>query len=182
MTTPTIEPQIVAAGDTIIWQRTYADYPAPTWTLKYALRGASVINITGTASGTAHLITVTAATSANWLPGIYTWQGYVENAAGERHTVAVGTLQVNRDLTAVTETYDGRSHARKVLEAIEAVLEGRAAIDQEEMTHDGLQLKRTPIPDLIILREKYKREVQNEEIGEKVRQGLASGRKILVRF
>lgn len=182
MTTPTIEPQVIAAGDTITWQRSLPDYPAPTWTLKYALRGAGVINIVSAASGTNHLITETADTSAAWLPGIYTWQGYVENSSGERHTVAVGTMQITRDLTVITEAYDGRSHARKVLEAIEAVLEGRATTDQEEISHDGLELKKTPISDLIILREKYRREVQSEETAERIRQGLASGRKILVRF
>ena len=93
-TVPTIEPDSVVSGDTITWSRTLADYPAGTWTLKYRLINADgKIEITATASGTDHLVSVSSETSANYATGTYTWTAWVEKT-GERHTVAGGTMTV----------------------------------------------------------------------------------------
>ncbi len=60
---------------------------------------------------------------------------------------------------ADTET----THARRMLNAIEAALEGRASKDTESYTIEGRSLSRTPIPDLLRLRAIYRREVAAEE-------------------
>ena len=72
--TPTTEPAAITAGDSFTWQKTLADYPAGTWTLKYRfINAAGKIDITATASGTDHLVSVTPTTSAAYTAGDYTW-------------------------------------------------------------------------------------------------------------
>ena len=74
------------------------------------------------------------------------------------------------------------THATRVLAAIEAVLERRATKDQESYTIDGRSLSRTPISELLLLRNLYRREVQLEAQAENVAAGKANGRMILTRF
>jgi len=178
---PTIEPGTLTAGDRWRWKRQLSDYPAGTWTLKYALRNAgSRIDLTATADGTDHLIDVSAATTATYDPGDYDWIAYVSDGTS-RYTVARGRLTVKPDLAAA-DLYDSRSHARKVLEAVEAVLEKRATKDQASYSINGRSLARTPIADLLVLRDRYRAEVRREEAAERIAKGLSSGTKVLVRF
>lgn len=176
---PLSEPKQVTAGDTIKWRREdLAEYPASGgWGLSYALRNAAAqINLTATADGDAFGVTVAAATSATWAAGSYVWAAFVTKA-GERYEVGRGQIDVRANLAAAG-VYDGRTHAEKVLAAVEAVLEKRATKDQEELEIDGLSLKRTPLGDLIKLRERYRAEVARE-----VRQQNGGGsRRILTRF
>jgi hypothetical protein len=90
-------------------------------------------------------------------------------------------MEVEPDFSA-TATLDTRSHARKVLAAIEAVIERRATKDQEEYTIDGRSLKRTPVAHLLVLRYRYKREVEQEEQADRLAKGRGTGRKVVTRF
>lgn len=130
--TPTIEPVSVTAGDSISWLQSLSDYPASSgWALKYALRStAGKIDLTSAASGDDHLITVTPAASALWTAGTYQFQKYVEKGSAEtlqRVTLGLGSMIVAASLAAMTTATDTRSWARRSLEAIEAVIEGRAS-------------------------------------------------------
>lgn len=176
-----IEPSIITAGDTISWRRSLADYPAPTWVLTYALvNAAGKISITAAADGTDHLVSVAAATTAGYTAGTYRWQAYVTNGS-QRVTVGSGEVTIKPNFAAAT-TLDSRSHVKKVLDAIEAVIEGRASIDQEEYTIANRSLKRTPIAELLRLRQHYKTFYVQEQNAEKVAQGLFGKNKIYTRF
>ncbi|SFO63572.1 hypothetical protein SAMN05216567_101887 [Variovorax sp. OK605] len=74
---------------------------------------------------------------------------------------------------------DVRSHARRTLDAIEAVLEGRATSATAEYEINGRRLKYIPLNELHAMRSKYQREVAAEE-GKSGPRGV-SGR-IAVRF
>ena len=77
------EPTTIIAGDSVAWTKSLADYPAPTWTLKYRLvREGKSIEIVATASGSDHAIAVLPATSAGWLPGDYKWVAMVSDFGG----------------------------------------------------------------------------------------------------
>jgi len=69
-----------------------------------------------------------------------------------------------------------------VLESIEAVLESRASIDQESYSINNRSLARTPIPDLVVLRDKYRGEYVREKRAERIRNGLGHSGTIKVRF
>lgn len=159
----TIEPVEIVVGDTLEWQKSLADYPAPSWTLNYYFRGrVGSFDITASASGSDHLVTVAKATTAGYKAGDYQWTAVVSSAT-ERFTVGEGLTTVKPDPTKTGAGLETRGHARKVLDAIEAVLEGRASKDQEEYTIGQRSLKRTPLEELMKLRNRYRAEVLAEE-------------------
>jgi len=130
---PTIEPVSAVCGDTWSWKKTLSDYPAPTWTLTYYLRSREgEQNFNATASGTDHLVSVTAAATAAYKAGRYGWTAVVTSGA-ERHTVGQGELVVLADPSKTGMGQDPRSHARKVLEALEAAIEGSATGGQMDL-------------------------------------------------
>lgn len=183
---PTLEPDELVAGDTVEFRRSLGVFSASQgWSLEYALRGPASITWTSTAEGDDHKVLVTAQTTAAYTAGLYEIAGYAKKGSGaslERHRIHFGTIAIRPNLSAVSGVHDPRSHARKVLDAIEAVLEKRASKDQESYTIAGRMLSRTPVGDLVALRDRYREEVAREEQAERIRAGLGHGGKILVRF
>ena len=181
---PTTEPGVLNVGDTWKWTKTLADYPADVWTLTYRFKSSvGGFEVVASASGTDHSVTVAYGTTAGYAAGFYGWVASVSNGS-ERYIVDSGTCTLNPDYRAGTATaaYDGRTHARTVLDAIEAVIEGRATVDQQEYEIAGRRLKRMPVADLLKLRQHYKTEVQSEAMAEAIRNGTGTGRKIQFRL
>jgi hypothetical protein len=175
---------ILIAGDTLDFMTTVPDYPATAgWTLTYRLAprtAGTAISFPATALGSDYRVQVAAVTTAGWAAGEYSWAAYVSKA-GNRFTVDAGTITIQPD-PGVVATSDTRSHARRVLAAIEAVIEGRATRDQEEYTIGNRSLKRTPIRDLLTLRDRYKSEVNAEDAGRRLLAGETPGYALQVRL
>lgn len=185
MTIPTTEPAELRAGDTWEWRREdlAADYPASAWTLTYRFKNAAGgFEVIAAADGDAFAVTVAAATTAAYAAGTYAWAAQVVSGATKK-TVDSGTFKVLPNLFAgqATAASDQRTHARKTLEAVEAVIEGRASLDQEEFQIGGRMLKRMPIADLLRFRAFYKGEVDREQAAEALANGMGVARKIQVR-
>lgn len=181
---PSTEPSALRAGDTWKWTRTLADYPAPTWTLKYRFKHptAAGFEIVASASGTDHSITLAAADSGK-TAGTYSWIAWVEGGSSEKYTVGEGVVEITADYRsgAATTVLDDRTHAAKVLAAIEAWIEGRdMAVAEYEIA--GRRMKYIPIADLVKLRNRYRQEVATEEAQRKLAAGLGTGRRIQVRI
>lgn len=155
-------PSKLTAGTTLRIPIAVSSCPAPTFVVSLHLRGASAINLTASAEGAGHLIEADAATTSGWAPGTYWW---ALRADGDGVVVDIedGRLTIAPNLVAAQAGYDGRSHARRVLDAIEAVIEGRASRDQQSYTIGNRSLQRTPIADLLSLRAKYRAEVAAED-------------------
>ncbi len=180
----TIEPAELTVGDTWSWRRdTWVnDYPANAgWVLTYRLIGKNgAITITATADGASFLINVAAATTAAYVAGTYAWAASVTKAS-EKYTLDNGTIVLKPNLTAIGTT-DLRGFAEKALESIEAVLSNRATVDQQSFEIAGRKLSRTPITDLLKLRDTFRREVKNLKDAEAIAKGLGTKRTILARF
>lgn len=184
---PTIEPLEIIAGDTLTWKKSLPDYPATSgYTLKYRLiNAAGKIDITATASGDDHLINVSAATTAAYTPGTYTWTSFIEKGADaslERYTIMTGTIIVKPSLATQTAGYDTRSHVKKVLDALDSLIEGKASRDAMQISIAGQTITKMSPEELIKWRSHYARLYQQELAAENINKGLASGRKILARF
>jgi hypothetical protein len=181
---PTNEPTSLRAGDTWTWKRTLADYPAGTWTLKYRFKCSTTgFEITCTASGTDHLATVAAATSAAYVAGTWTWIAWVEGGVSEKYTVDSGSIKIEPEYRtgAATVALDDRSHAVKMLAAIETWLESRdPAVAEYEIA--GRRMKYIPIAELLKLRSRYQAEVANNENAARIARGEGIGRKIQFRI
>ena len=183
---PETEPTIFTAGDRVTWKRTDlgTDYDPDSYSLKYSARlensGATEIEITASESGTDYIVEVGQSTSVGYKAGIYHWQAYITRTSdSERITIDSGTWEIkpNRDTTAS----DPRNHVKRVLDAIEAVIEGRSTRDQENYSIQGRSLSRTPIPDLLILRDRYKAEYVREQRAERIKNNLGHSGIIKVR-
>jgi hypothetical protein len=186
MTVATIEPISVRAGDTWVWRREdlTADYPASVWTLTYRFKNsAGGFAVVAAADGDYFEATVAAATSASIAAGDYAWQARV-TAGAVSHTVGTGVSSVLANLfaTSATVASDQRSQARKVLEAIDAVILGRASKDQEEYAIGNRSLKRTPLAELQALRDRYAARVRAEEAVDRLAQGRPARNKLFVRL
>lgn len=184
---PETEPASVIAGDRLAWKRTDlgSDYPPASYTLSYTARrqsdGTDSIAITASADGSDYVVEVGQATTAVYEVGDYRWQAYLtRDADSERVTIDYGTWEVVAD--RATSTSDPRSHAEIVLDAVEAVIEGRATKDQENYSISGRSLVRTPIGDLLRLRQVYRAEVRSGQSADAVRNGKRDGSLVRMRF
>jgi len=184
---PTTEPTTFVAGDRVAWTRSdlIVDYPTAEYSLKYTSRlfgdGTAETAIQSTEINNIYTVIFSSAATANIKPGIYHWQALItQTSTNQRVTVDSGTWEVmaNRD----ESTDDPRGHIKKVLDAVEATIEGRASKDQESYSIQGRSLARTPIPDLILLRDKYRAEYVRETRAERIRNGLGHSGIIKTRF
>ena len=178
---PLTEPTAARAGDTWTWQRSLPAYPAGVWTLGYTLFSANgAINLTATANGTDHRIYVAPATTGAYTAGRYDWLAYVSDGT-DRFQIGTGALHILPQIT--TSAHDARSHARKVLEALEATIEGRATsgdLDVIETTFGDRSIKRD-LAGLLKLRSQYQQMVAMEAASARIGAGLG-GQLIGVRF
>src|SRR6185369_6878745 len=82
-------------------------------------------------NGQEYVVNVTKAVTNDWDAGTYAIQGFVDNGTS-RFQIYDGFIEALPSLSTIEDSVDLRSHVRKVLDNIEAVLEGRA-------THDVLE-------------------------------------------
>jgi hypothetical protein len=162
---PSTPPAELRAGDTAKWRRELPDYPASaSWQLKVTLVGQQGAHtVTADAAGDAFVFTLPASTTAGWTAGRYVRTEYVTNGT-ERYTVDTGEVVLLPDLAAATAAIDTRSHARKVLDAIETWLESRAPT-AGAFEHAGIKIQNYPLADLLALRDRYRAEVRRETAG-----------------
>ena len=182
-TIPTVEPASVVAGDTITWKITLQDYPAGTYTLKYRLlNSAGKIDITATASGTDHLVSVSSTTSASWTAGKYDFTAWVEKT-GERYTVGSGRIEVKANM-AVANTFDARSDARKIYESLmtayQSAATSRAFVQEYEIA--GRRMRFNNKADWISEINFWKSQVAAEDRAAAIADGAGAGARVLVRF
>jgi hypothetical protein len=184
---PSTEPTKLIAGDRWAWKRTDLGgyYPPADYALTYSARlegsGATEISITASESVSDYIVEVASATTEAYTAGKYHWQAYITRSSdSERITVDSGTFEVIADRDNATT--DPRTHVKIVLDAIQAVIESRASKDQEAYSINGRSLNRTPLKDLIMLRDKYAALYASEQKAERIANGLGSNSRVLVRF
>ena len=180
--------QSFSAGDTLKIEKNIDGFPSMEFGIAISLRApGSAIDIKEGAegvtiahNGTGFLITVSSATTKTWKSGCHSYAVYMIKG-DERYTVEVGHVEIKPDIEAQTD-YDGRSHVKKVLDAIEAVIEKRASNDQMSYTIAGRSLSRIPIPELLKLRDVYRIEYNREMKAADIARGEYRGGMLKVRF
>lgn len=162
-TIPDREPTVIQAGDTLLWSRSFPDYPPSAgWTLKYAFRGVGSFDISAEddGSGNGYIVLVPAATSAV-AAGLYEWVAWVENTADpvEKHSVASGRVIVRPQLST-TAAGTRQQHAERMVALIEAQLEQLAASPVETYTIEQQTTVRRKMLELEGTRARYKAELR----------------------
>lgn len=188
------EPLIFSVGDTLTWIRlfsevTYYDHDGNAqnpkasdgWTLTYYAKNASSsFSFAASADGDDYLVLVTAATTAAYTAGVYAWTAYVAKGT-ERYEIDSGTVEVLPNMAA-SGALDRRTHAKKMLDAIETLLEGRIPNDVNRYAHEGVDITRMTPEELLLLRDRYRAEYVMEQRLERTRKGLGHRGRILGRF
>lgn len=151
-------PKTITAGTSASWA--FADDRAGEWV--YYLRGPGAYEIHGQLEDGQVTFSPGADATETWAPGLYEWRLYLQNGT-DKQAIAGGKLTVEADFTQLPAGHDGRSHAKRMLDAIEATLEGRVVSDHEKYSIDGRSLDRIPIEQLHKLRRQYKRTVMKED-------------------
>lgn len=115
MPTPTLN-----AGGSYTELVTAASYPASAgWVLKSRFTpraaGGAAVALTAAAEGDSHRFTATAAVTATWAAGAYSWVQWAERGS-DSYTVATGQLQVLPNLRTLAVGTDTRSQAQRALD------------------------------------------------------------------
>ena len=179
--TPTTEPTTLIAGDTAKWIKILVDHLSSSgWSLTYTLiNAAAKITFAASASDNNFLVNVPADTTENWAAGSYSWRSQVSRD-GEVYTVGSGTIAVQPSFGV--NTLDNRSFARTALGNIEAYLQNGANLTAASYEIAGRKLQRISVPDLLVMRDRYRAEVAREDAAANVAAGLPDRRRIMVRF
>lgn len=154
-------PASFAAGETVSWRTESAEYPSSGYTLRTILSTSTArLEVSGVAqSDGSWSSTITRTQSEGFVPGVYEWRAYAETST-ERYQIGAGRVTVRP--SALTSAADLRSPDQIALDAIDAVLAGRASRDQEEMTFSGRSIRRHSIESLMRLRAYYASRVAQE--------------------
>jgi len=182
--TPTVEPTTIIAGDTLRWQITLNDYLASDgWTLNYALRNATNhYDITGTASGTDHLLEVDSSDTATWAPGVYHWAAHVTDGT-ERFTVRRGTFTITADpVNPVPQEF--RTQAAKAVDDLKTALATFKATAGRVKRYSvaGRDIEFESLGEMMKLLSMWQRELANEEAAARLNTGKASPLLLQVRL
>lgn len=176
------EPRWFVAGDTVEWTKTASSYPATDWTLTYYFNNltAGQLTWTATADGENHVISETAEDTADISPG--RWQVSAVYVNGVRRaSEGIGQIVVLPNPT--DNTQDHRTQSQRMLEAVEAVLEGRASKDQESYSLEGRSLTRMGTEELYRWADRIRAEVRLErDAFNRVNGGGGSSRRVSVVF
>jgi len=182
--------QTLQQGDSATWLDDPIELPdgrqadAPSgWTLNYALRGPTQLDLVATASGQSWSTSITTVQSAALSAGLYAWVAYVTKGS-ERITVASAELTIEQDITLLTTTFDPRSSARKALEQCEAAMSTFNATGGKVKKYEiaGRTMEFATIGELMTLHSFWQARVMTEQSQESVSKGLRSPRNLYVRF
>ena len=185
MTTPTLEPTELRAGDTWTWTRSLPDYPATTWTLKYRFKHASAagFEIVASAAGSDFSISVAASASTAYEAGDWTWMSWVEKVDGTKITVGQGLTRI---LPIIAMGWSPRHSTTAAMPARRWRLSNpgsKIAIRPSRNTRSpGRRMRYIPVVDLLKLRQLYKAEVAAEEAAAAIANGVAAPKRIQFRM
>ena len=146
---PSKEPTELQLGDFWAWKRIdlATDYPTAAYALIYEFNlvdgsTASNFTLTATEANDEYIISTTSTTS--YTAGNYNWIAYIQRSSDNaRIKIGEGFTEIQQNYATTTASV--RSHAKVVLDAIEAVIENRATIDQSSMSIAGRSLSRMSV-------------------------------------
>lgn len=186
---PSQEPHELVSGDRWTWQRPDLanTYDPSEYSLTYEFHcdsgggGPHGFTLTATETSDNYYIEIPSATTANYNAHLYKWYAFITRTSdSERIAVDNGSSKIVDDFADTNA--DQRSHAKKVLDKIEAVIEGRATRKEASYSIAGRSLSLTPITELLQLRATYRALYMNEVYRDRVKNGKPTGRTIKAKF
>ena len=180
-------PRSIVIGDLVQFKLTQysTDYPNTSHSMTFMARsgtGANVeFSIAASNSGDDYLFSASSAATSAFTAGLYHYQIEVlETSSNNRLILDQGELDVTVDLDV--NAVDPRTHAEKMLQKIEAVLENRADADVSSYSIAGRSLTKMTPEELLTWRDNYRREVKAYRRQLDVKHGRKTSSTILMRF
>jgi len=186
---PSQEPNELVVGDYWAWRRDdlASDYPPDSYALTYEFHedsgggGNHKFTITATEADNTYYIEVPTTTTDDYIAGDFIWSAYITRSSDSaRIQIDTGRTKITANLADTN--VDLRSHAKKVLDNIEAVIEGRATIDQSSFSLGGRSLSRMSVDELMTFRDRYRAEYLKEIKLARIRNKQGSGNTIKIKF
>jgi len=186
---PSQEPNTLVLGDYWAWKRDdlATTYPIGSYALTYEFHldvgggGTKKFTLTATEANDTYYIEAASSSTTGYAVGDYVWEAYItKSASSNRVMVDSGRTTISENLANTNA--DLRSHAKIVLDSLEAVIENRANIDQSSMSIAGRSLSRMSVDELMTFRDRYKAEYLKEIKLARIRNKQASGNTIKVKF
>ena len=168
-------PTELLAGTTLDVNASYSDYSSVSYSgVLYFNNASNNYTVSGTSlsDGSFDFI-VSASGTQNFVSGDYNY--YVFAVQGSTKTVAdSGSIRI---LPAISlgVAVDTRTANKRVLDAVDATLEGRATDDVLNYSIAGRTLAKTPVADLVALKKLYESKVFEEE-------RISNGRSRIVKY
>lgn len=186
---PSQEPETLVVGDRWVWQRPdlVTDYPTDQYALTYEFHidsgggGSHKFTITATETTTAYIVEVASTVTDDYTADQYKWYAFITRTSDSQR-VAVDNGMTTLVANFADTNADLRTHAKKVLDAVQAVIENRATIDQSSFSIAGRSLSRMSIDELFLVRDRYRAEYNEEVKKARIRNKKPSGNLIGVRF
>lgn len=177
---PNQVPDALQKSDFWAWKRSdlASDYPLASYSLKYKfylISGTTAANFTISASESNNEYIFETSSTSSHTAGDYRWTAIIIKTAGSVEAI------IGEGYTTVIDDAV-RSHAKVVLDSIEAVIEGRANMDQSSMSIAGRSLSRMSIDELLTFRDRYKTEWLKEVKEARIKNGMTTGNTIRVEF
>lgn len=183
---PSNVPSVLQLGDFWAWKKSNlaSDYPTADYSLSYEFNlidGATPANFTiGTTESGDEYIVATSNTSS-YTKGEYNWVEYITRTSDNaRIKLSEGFTEIQDNYATTSASV--RSHAKIVLDAVKAVIENRATMDQSSMSIAGRSLSRMSIDELFTLKDRYQAEYNKEVKQARIANGQGSGNTIKVKF
>lgn len=174
----------LVTGETLNYTVSVAEYVAADgWVLRLVLSpraGGTVYTVDSVPGGDDHLLTVSAAVTATWAPGQYAWEIWALRN-GEQYRLEAGQIRVLAGLLGATGGQDTRSEAEQGLQAIDALLAGKATSGVQRYTINGRELQSYSLTELLKLRQHLVAEVASQRRAAGIVDERGSVRRILVR-
>ena len=185
---PTQVPTELKLGDYFAWKinNLSTDYPNTGYVLSYEFNlidGGTPANITITATnlGADYKVEVASSVTAAYTKGEYNWVSYITRTSDSaRVKMAEGYVEVQDNYATTSASV--RSHAKIVLDAVKAVIENRATMDQSSMSIAGRSLSRMSIDELFQLKDRYQADYDAEVKKAAIKNGKSSRTTILTKF
>ncbi|MFY9589547.1 hypothetical protein [Rickettsia endosymbiont of Halotydeus destructor] len=182
MTISNIEPNSFTVGETVQWQKELTDYPTKDgWQLIYCFRNfENRFEVKAVAENNYYTIRLSSEETSKFSPAIYWWQSRVIKEELQ-YIIENGELTIKPNL-ALLDSYDGRSHVKQVLDALQATILGKASRDQLSYSISGRSLSRLSPAELLKWRDVYKSEYARNLQEEQLNKGISGNNLVKVKF
>lgn len=176
----TVIPQF-RSGDSFLLEFDLDAYPASEgWTLEYSLRGPSAIDVSGSIQSDLYQVSADPETTNDWAVGDYL-AFVVVSLGSQKATIELGKTTILPSLTGLAP-FDTRSHVKKVLDALESLLESKASKDVDNYTIANRSLTKLSPDELLKWQKYYRSRYVKEQNDLAIQTGNPPKNRVLASF